>query len=40
MDLVDRFGWYLRNIEGVQSTMALTDVAKTITSGWNEGSLK
>lgn len=40
MDLIDRFSWHLRNIEGVQSTMALTDVAKTITSGWNEGSLK
>jgi len=40
MDLVDRFGWHMRNINGVQSTMAITDVAKTITSGWNEGSLK
>jgi len=40
MALVDRFGWHMRNIEGVQSTMALTDVAKTINSGWNEGSLK
>jgi len=40
MDLVDRFGWHMRNIEGVQSTMALTDVARNITAGWNEGSLK
>ena len=40
MDLIDRFSWHMKNIEGVQSTMALTDVAKTITSGWNEGSLK
>ena len=40
MALVDRFGWHMRNIEGVQSTLALTDVAKTISAGWNEGSLK
>ncbi len=40
MALVDRFGWRMRNIPGVKSTMALTDVAKTITAGWNEGSLK
>ena len=40
MALVDRFAWHMRNVEGVQSTLALTDVAKTITAGWNEGSLK
>ena len=40
MALVDRFSWHLRNIAGVKSTLALTDVAKTITAGWNEGSLK
>jgi predicted RND superfamily exporter protein len=40
MALVDRFSWHMRNIEGVQSTLALTDLAKTITAGWNEGSLK
>ncbi|HYC72724.1 MAG TPA: MMPL family transporter [Opitutaceae bacterium] len=40
MALVDRFGWHMRNVEGVQSTLALTDLAKTINAGWNEGSLK
>jgi len=40
MTLVDRFASHLRGIEGVQSTLALTDYAKTINSGWNEGSLK
>jgi uncharacterized protein len=40
MDLVDRFSWRMRNVPGVKSTLALTDVAKTITAGWNEGSLK
>ncbi len=40
MTLVDRFAWHMRNVEGVQSTAALTDYARTINSGWNEGSLK
>jgi len=40
MSLVDHFAWHMRNVEGVQSTMALTDLARTINAGWNEGSLK
>lgn len=40
MTLVDRFAWHMRNIEGVQSTLAITDLARTINAGWNEGSLK
>jgi hypothetical protein len=40
MALVDRFAWRMRNVPGVKSTMALTDYAKTINAGWNEGSLK
>lgn len=40
MALIDRFSWKMRNIQGVKSTLALTDVAKTISAGWNEGSLK
>ncbi|HWA27802.1 MAG TPA: MMPL family transporter [Lacunisphaera sp.] len=40
MELVDNFAWRMRNIEGVQSTLALTDYARTINAGWNEGSLK
>ncbi len=40
MALVDNFAWRMRNIEGVQSTLALTDYARTINAGWNEGSLK
>lgn len=40
MTLVDRFAWHMRNVEGVQSTLAITDLAKTINAGWNEGSLK
>ncbi len=40
MELVDRFAWRMRNVDGVQSTAALTDYARTINAGWNEGSLK
>lgn len=40
MALIDNFAWRLRNVEGVQSTAALTDYARTINAGWNEGSLK
>ncbi|HLP26779.1 MAG TPA: MMPL family transporter [Acidobacteriota bacterium] len=40
MSLVDHFAWHMRNVEGVQSTMAITDLARTINAGWNEGSLK
>jgi predicted RND superfamily exporter protein len=40
MTLIDRFAWHMRNVEGVQSTLAITDLAKTINAGWNEGSLK
>ena len=40
MALIDNFAWRMRNVEGVQSTTALTDYARTINAGWNEGSLK
>ena len=40
MALIDNFAWHMRNVEGVQSTLALTDYARTINAGWNEGSLK
>lgn len=40
MALIDRFAWHMRNVEGVQSTLTLPEVARTINAGWNEGSLK
>ncbi len=40
MALIDNFAWRMRNVEGVQSTTAVTDYARTINAGWNEGSLK
>ena len=40
MDGIDRFQWHAANVEGVQSTMSMPQVAKTINVGWNEGNLK
>jgi len=40
VDLIDSFEWHMRNVPGVQSVVGLPTVAKLITSGWNEGSLK
>jgi len=40
MTTIDRFGWHVRNVEGVHSVMSLSEVAKIINAGWNEGSLK
>jgi len=40
MRAIDDFGWWMSNLEGVQSTMSLPKVAKGVNAGWNEGSLK
>jgi len=40
MTTIDRFVWHMENVEGVQSVLSLSGVAKIINSGWNEGSLK
>ena len=40
MDVIDRFTWHMTNVEGVQSVMAITTLAKQINAGWNEGNLK
>ncbi|MGD9387823.1 MAG: MMPL family transporter [Gammaproteobacteria bacterium] len=37
MDLIDRFSWHMRNVEGVQTVIALPQIAKIVTAGWNEG---
>ncbi|MEW6442975.1 MAG: MMPL family transporter [bacterium] len=37
---MDRFDWRVANVPGVQSTISMPQVAKRISSGWNEGSLK
>jgi len=40
VNVVDQFEWHMRNVPGVQSVVGLPTVAKLLTSGWNEGSLK
>jgi uncharacterized protein len=40
MTWMDRFGWHMRNVEGVQDVITLPFIAKIAIAGWNEGSLK
>lgn len=40
MATIDHFAWFMRNVEGVQSVVELTALAKVINAGWNEGYLK
>ncbi|HVH84494.1 MAG TPA: MMPL family transporter, partial [Steroidobacteraceae bacterium] len=40
MTAVDRFGWRMRNVAGVQEVITLPFIAKVASAGWNEGSLK
>jgi uncharacterized protein len=40
MTWMDRFGWHMRNVVGVQDVITLPFVAKIAIAGWNEGSLK
>jgi predicted RND superfamily exporter protein len=40
MDSIDRFAWRLQNTPGVQSVVALPQIAKQLNAGWNEGNLK
>jgi len=37
---IDEFEWYMRNVSGVQSVVALPDIVKIINAGWNEGSME
>jgi len=40
MEVVDRFAWRMRNVEGVQTTISLPQIAKVVSAGFNEGNLK
>jgi predicted RND superfamily exporter protein len=40
METIDRFAWRLQNTPGVQSVIALPQIAKQLNAGWNEGNLK
>src|SRR5690606_26603213 len=40
MAKIDRFQWLMENIEGVQSTVSLASVSKSINAAFNEGNVK
>ncbi|MCX7554785.1 MMPL family transporter [Marinicella sp. S1101] len=40
MQNIDRFAWHMSNVEGVQKVITLSQFAKIITAGWNEGNIK
>jgi predicted RND superfamily exporter protein len=40
MTTIDEFAWRMANLPGVQSTIDLPGIAKTLNAGWNEGSPK
>lgn len=40
MESIDRFAWVMENVEGVQSAISLTFVARQVLIGFNEGNLK
>ncbi|MBS0364543.1 MAG: MMPL family transporter [Proteobacteria bacterium] len=40
MSAIDRFGWHMRNVPGVQDVVTLPFYARLAAGGWNEGSLK
>jgi len=37
MELIDRFSWHLKNVEGVQQVVSLPTAARSVNAGWNEG---
>ncbi|HET9482441.1 MAG TPA: MMPL family transporter [Xanthomonadales bacterium] len=40
MELIDRFSWKMRNVEGVQQVISLPMAAKIVNAGWNEGNIR
>lgn len=40
MEGIDRFAWHMENVPGVQKVITLSQYAKIITAGWNEGNPK
>jgi uncharacterized protein len=40
METIDRFGWDMLNVPGVQQVISLANVGRIVTAGYNEGSLK
>jgi uncharacterized protein len=40
MELIDRFAWHLRNVDGVAQVITLPMAAKIVNAGWNEGNVR
>jgi predicted RND superfamily exporter protein len=40
LETIDRFAWHMQNVPGVRSVQSLPQLAKLVSAGWNEGSLK
>ncbi len=40
MEQIDRFQWQMENVEGVQSAVSLSSIAKLVNAGYNEGNPK
>ncbi|MCY7388224.1 MAG: MMPL family transporter [Burkholderiales bacterium] len=40
MSTIEKFDWYMQNVEGTQSVMSLPGLARNINAGFNEGNLK
>ena len=40
MSSIEKFDWYMQNVEGTQSVISLPGLARNINAGFNEGNLK
>ena len=40
MAAIDRYAWWMQNLEGVQGVVSLPQLARRVSVGWNEGSIK
>ena len=40
VEVIDRFGWVMENVPGVQSSVSFSFVIRSVLTGFNEGSLK
>ena len=40
MSTIEKFDWYMQNVEGTQSVISLAGLAKMINAGFNEGNLR
>ncbi len=40
METIDRFGWHMANVEGVEQVITLPSAAKIVNAGWNDGSVR